>query len=87
MSCWIEEEGELRLVASCFKGNYRWIANLHYAQFAGAFAPHPGHDPHLHPTLSAIQILLMQDALHLVSVDKVVQCEQTLQRRMSMQDR
>jgi len=38
----------------------------------GAFAPHPGHDPHIHPTLSAIQILLMQDALHLLQVNKIV---------------
>ncbi|GAA6012043.1 hypothetical protein JCM10207_005109 [Rhodosporidiobolus poonsookiae] len=38
----------------------------------GGFAPHPGHDPNVHTTLSAVQILAMQDALSLLNVDKIV---------------
>jgi prenyltransferase beta subunit len=41
---------------------------------AGAFGAHPDHDAHLLSTLSAIQILLMQDALNIVDVDRVVKC-------------
>jgi prenyltransferase beta subunit len=41
---------------------------------AGAFGAHPDHDAHLLSTLSAIQILLMQDALNRVDVDRVVKC-------------
>jgi prenyltransferase beta subunit len=44
----------------------------------GGFAPHPGHEPHLHPTLSAIQILAMQDSLHLLDVDAIVKCTSCL---------
>ncbi|KAG6819878.1 hypothetical protein H0H93_007757 [Arthromyces matolae] len=40
---------------------------------AGGFGAHPDHDAHLHPTLSAIQILIMQDALDRVDVHRVVQ--------------
>lgn len=42
---------------------------------AGAFSPHPGHDIHLHPTLSAIQILATHDALDLLNKDKIVSCQ------------
>ncbi|KAG1874409.1 rab geranylgeranyltransferase [Suillus subluteus] len=41
---------------------------------AGAFGAHPDHDAHLLSTLSAIQILLMQNALNRVDVDRVVKC-------------
>ena len=41
---------------------------------AGAFGAHPDHDAHLLSTLSAIQILVMQDALVRVDVDRVVKC-------------
>ncbi|KAL1408392.1 Rab geranylgeranyltransferase [Vanrija albida] len=40
---------------------------------AGAFGAHVGHDAHMHATLSAIQILIMQDALDRCDVDRVVQ--------------
>ncbi|GAA5826153.1 hypothetical protein JCM10212_004818, partial [Sporobolomyces blumeae] len=38
----------------------------------GAFSPHPGHDPHLHSTLSAVQILATHDALDRLDRDKIV---------------
>ncbi|POW21778.1 hypothetical protein PSHT_02075 [Puccinia striiformis] len=37
---------------------------------SGGFRPHPGHDPHIHSTLSAIQILTMQDSLHVIDKPK-----------------
>ncbi|KAH9446771.1 hypothetical protein MJO28_016214 [Puccinia striiformis f. sp. tritici] len=39
---------------------------------SGGFRPHPGHDPHIHSTLSAIQILTMQDSLHVIDKPKVM---------------
>ncbi|SCV70834.1 BQ2448_3596 [Microbotryum intermedium] len=45
----------------------------------GGFAPHPHHEPHLHPTLSAIQILATHEALHLLDQDKVVSYVLSLQ--------
>ncbi|KAG6887370.1 hypothetical protein C0992_012596 [Termitomyces sp. T32_za158] len=39
---------------------------------AGAFGAHPDHDAHLHSTLSAIQILLMHDALDRIDIPRVV---------------
>jgi len=42
---------------------------------AGGFAPHPGHDVHLHPTLSAIQILATHNSLHLLNKEKITTCE------------
>lgn len=47
---------------------------------AGAFGAHPDHDAHLLSTLSAIQILLMQDALSRVDVDRVVKFILSLQQ-------
>jgi geranylgeranyl transferase type-2 subunit beta len=41
---------------------------------AGAFGAAPGHDAHVHPTLSAIQILAMIDALDVLDVPRVVSC-------------
>ncbi|KAG1738960.1 rab geranylgeranyltransferase [Suillus lakei] len=41
---------------------------------AGAFGAHPDHDAHLLSTLSAVQILLMQNALNRVDIDRVVKC-------------
>ena len=40
----------------------------------GGFGAHPDHDAHIHSTLSAIQILVMQDALDRVDVDRVIKC-------------
>ncbi|EPS96988.1 hypothetical protein FOMPIDRAFT_1025190, partial [Fomitopsis schrenkii] len=47
---------------------------------AGAFGAHPDHDAHLHATLSAIQILITQDALDRVDVDRVVKFILSLQQ-------
>ncbi|KAF8152212.1 terpenoid cyclases/protein prenyltransferase alpha-alpha toroid [Crassisporium funariophilum] len=46
---------------------------------AGAFGAHPEHDAHLLSTLSAIQILVMQDALDQIDVDRVVKFILSLQ--------
>ncbi|RPD66030.1 rab geranylgeranyltransferase [Lentinus tigrinus ALCF2SS1-7] len=51
-----------------------------YDEETGGFAPHPDHDPHLLPTLSAIQILTMQDALDRVNIPRVVKFILSLQQ-------
>ncbi|KAK9312521.1 terpenoid cyclases/protein prenyltransferase alpha-alpha toroid [Lipomyces starkeyi] len=45
----------------------------------GGFGAHPGHDPHLLYTLSAIQILFIQDALDAVDADVVAKFVTSLQ--------
>ncbi|KDE09028.1 protein geranylgeranyltransferase type II [Microbotryum lychnidis-dioicae p1A1 Lamole] len=55
-----------------------WVMSC-YDPVIGGFAPHPDHEPHLHPTLSAIQILATHDALHLLDTDKLVQYVLSLQ--------
>ncbi|KAI8998731.1 rab geranylgeranyltransferase [Trametes punicea] len=47
---------------------------------AGAFGAHPDHDAHLLSTLSAIQILVMQDALDRVDVPRIVKYILSLQQ-------
>ncbi|CAL1702860.1 unnamed protein product [Somion occarium] len=47
---------------------------------AGAFGPHPDHDPHLLPTLSAIQILVIHDALDRIDVPRVTKFILSLQQ-------
>ncbi|KAK2464676.1 hypothetical protein APHAL10511_003252 [Amanita phalloides] len=47
---------------------------------AGGFGAHPGHDAHLLSTLSGIQILILQDALDRLNVDRVVQFILSLQQ-------
>ncbi|KAF7427896.1 hypothetical protein PC9H_007113 [Pleurotus ostreatus] len=47
---------------------------------AGAFGAHPNHDAHILATLSAIQILVMQDALDRLDVPKVVKFILSLQQ-------
>ncbi|WVR06204.1 hypothetical protein IAU60_003234 [Kwoniella sp. DSM 27419] len=37
----------------------------------GAFGPHPGHDGHVLATLSAIQIMLMENAMDRIDIDRV----------------
>ncbi|KAF9523298.1 rab geranylgeranyltransferase [Crepidotus variabilis] len=46
----------------------------------GAFGAHPQHDGHLLSTLSAIQILIMQDALDRLDVDRIVKFILSLQQ-------
>lgn len=41
----------------------------------GAFGAHPDHDAHLLSTLSAIQILITQDALDKLDIPRVVKCK------------
>jgi geranylgeranyl transferase type-2 subunit beta len=69
MSCWDEEQGPSGSLT------FVTISKLMRHAMTGAFSPHPGHDVHLHPTLSAIQILAIQDSLHLLNVDKIVSCK------------
>jgi len=40
---------------------------------ASRIRPHPGHDPHIHATLSAIQILVMQEAIDRLDKPMVIQ--------------
>ncbi|KAF8213591.1 terpenoid cyclases/protein prenyltransferase alpha-alpha toroid [Mycena galopus ATCC 62051] len=47
---------------------------------AGAFGAHPGHDAHIHPTLSAIQILVMYDALDRLDAPRVTKFILSLQQ-------
>ncbi|GLB41013.1 putative terpenoid cyclases protein prenyltransferase [Lyophyllum shimeji] len=47
---------------------------------AGAFGAHPDHDAHLLSTLSAIQILVMQDALDRIDIPRVVKFVVSLQQ-------
>jgi prenyltransferase beta subunit len=44
----------------------------------GAFGAHPKHDGHLLSTLSAIQILAIQDSLDIVDTDRLVKCKPPL---------
>ena len=41
----------------------------------GAFGAHPKHDGHLLSTLSAIQILAIQDSLDIINTDRLVNCK------------
>ena len=84
MSCWIEDIGKckfpplsVKMKEAILRSFIAIVVVLVSWFLLGAFAPHPGHDPHLHPTLSAVQILLMQDALHLLDIDKIVACKTT----------
>ncbi|GAA5920006.1 hypothetical protein JCM1841_000371 [Sporobolomyces salmonicolor] len=56
----------------------QWVMSC-WNDDVGGFAPHPGHDPHIHPTLSAIQILAMQDSLSILNKDKIVSFVLSLQ--------
>ncbi|KAF9222135.1 rab geranylgeranyltransferase [Gyrodon lividus] len=47
---------------------------------AGGFGAHPDHDAHILSTLSAIQILVTQDAIHRLDVDRVAKFILSLQR-------
>ncbi|KAK7470636.1 Rab geranylgeranyltransferase [Stygiomarasmius scandens] len=47
---------------------------------AGSFGAHPDHDAHILSTLSAVQILIMQDALDRVDIDRVVKFILSLQQ-------
>ncbi len=70
MSCWDEQAGLSIYLMACH------ILTLTVLSFplTGGFGAHPDHDAHIHSTLSAIQILVMQDALDRVDVDRVTKC-------------
>ncbi|NXS45878.1 PGTB2 transferase, partial [Balaeniceps rex] len=46
----------------------------------GGISASMGHDPHLLYTLSAVQILILYDSLHVVDVNKIVEYIQNLQK-------
>lgn len=42
---------------------------------SGGFGANPEYDPHILYTLSAVQILLIEDALDRIDIDKVADCK------------
>lgn len=66
MSCWDEDAGKPCTPIV--------LPNPHIVSFQGAFASHPDHDAHLLSTLSAIQILMIHDALDRLDIPRVVNC-------------
>jgi geranylgeranyl transferase type-2 subunit beta len=50
-----------------------WVASC-YRPAAGAYGASPRNDPHLLPTLSALQILAMYDRLHEVDAAAIMAC-------------
>lgn len=69
MSCWHEDVGAPKSLFS------RRDPPDVCRDTAGGFSPHPGHEPHIHSTLSAVQILAMQDSLDVLNKEKIVSCE------------
>ncbi|ORY27870.1 terpenoid cyclases/protein prenyltransferase alpha-alpha toroid [Naematelia encephala] len=55
----LDREEMIKYVLSCWD------------EVAGTFGAHPGHDGHILGTLSGIQILIMQDAIDRVDVDRI----------------
>ncbi|WWC70590.1 uncharacterized protein I206_104541 [Kwoniella pini CBS 10737] len=55
----LDREGVIEYVLSCWDED------------AGSFGPHPGHDGHILATLSGIQIMLMEDAIHRINLERV----------------
>ena len=70
MSCWDDDAGQSEQAGSPNHERYDHTPRI----CIGGFGAHPHHDAHIHATLSAIQILLMQDALDRLDVDRVVKC-------------
>ncbi len=80
MSCWDDEAGQSILalsfhsfLAQLFSPSF-WVRSDSHLGFAGTFGAHPGHDGHILATLSAIQILLLQNALDRIEINRVVSC-------------
>jgi geranylgeranyl transferase type-2 subunit beta len=67
----LDREETIKYVLSCQteEGNSR-----NRAAKAGGFGAHAGHDPHIIYTLSAIQILAIQDALSAIDHETVIKC-------------
>ena len=55
------------------------LSHAHYGCSPGGFSGHVNHDPHLLYTLYAVQILLIEDAIDAVDVDKIVEYVSDLQ--------
>ncbi|KAK8858430.1 hypothetical protein IAR55_002657 [Kwoniella newhampshirensis] len=55
----LDREGVIEYTISCWD------------EEAGTFGPHPGHDGHILATLSAIQIMVIEDALDRVDIERV----------------
>lgn len=73
LSCWDDEAGQWSL--ECLDAESALNLVLGTLTLQGTFGAHPGHDGHILGTLSAIQILVIQDAVHLIQVDRVVACK------------
>lgn len=67
MSCWDEETGRFKPSPQ----GVMWVE----LDPQGAFGAHPDHDGHILGTLSAIQILITQDAFDRINVERVTNCE------------
>ena len=76
MSCWDEEAG---LFPTHPYASTSWLFI-----FVGGFGAHPDHDAHLLSTLSAIQILITQDALDRLDIPRVVKCESLSYRELNI---
>ena len=50
------------------------IMSLMRSLETGGFGAHPGHDPHILTTLSAVQILAIEDALDQIDRIQVAKC-------------
>ena len=68
MSCWDEEAGQ------AFSSETLHVTTLLTTNVAGGFGAHPDHDAHLLSTLSAIQILTIQNATDRLDIPRVVKC-------------
>ncbi|KAJ7368111.1 terpenoid cyclases/protein prenyltransferase alpha-alpha toroid [Mycena albidolilacea] len=64
----LDKAGVISFVESCWD------------ERAGGFGAHPGHDAHIHSTLSAVQILVMYDALDRLDVPRVAKFILSLQQ-------
>ena len=62
----MEKDEILKFVVQCFD------------ESSGGFRPAEGHDPHMLYTLSAIQILVTFDAVHLIDIEKVLEYVKSL---------
>lgn len=79
MSCYVDQAGPYELSLPTWEN----LLNI-VALFTGGFAPHPNHDPNVHATLSAVQILAMQDSLETLDRDRIVECEHLALRHAAL---
>lgn len=72
MSCWDDEAGQYHFLQQFIRSR---VGHHPSSMILGGFGSHPQHDAHIHATLNAIQILIMQDALDRLDTERVVSCE------------